>query len=210
MKHAFLTTAFLVTAALLPVAASADVSAISTATHPQGEAAIDNEAADVRRLLAQFRAAELSLSRAMTIAEDLHKGSRTARISFEASLGYRVRTVMNDTVWDNTIDATTGRPTGEETVSSLNQLSDEDRSNIGALSSTKQELSDAVAVAERAAAGRAIGGGLMIEGGKLNFVVVVVSEDQLKQVMLEPPRIASGTKSHSHARCCRDGAQARR
>ena len=196
MKTAFFAAALLLTAALAPAGASADVNGLSTATHEQDETAVDNDTLDVRRLLAQFRAAELSLGQAMTIAEDLHKGSRTARVSFEGSVGYRVRTVRNDAVWDNTIDAATGRPTGEETVSSLNQLSEEDRSNIRALRFVKQELSDAVAVAERAAAGKAIGGGLMIDGGKLSFVVVVVSEDQLKQVMLEPPRIARAGKPH--------------
>jgi uncharacterized membrane protein YkoI len=196
MKTAFFAAALLLAAALAPTGASANVSEMSTATHEQDETAVDSDTIDVRRLLAQFRAAELSLSQAMTIAEDLHKSSRTARVSFEGSAGYRVRTVRNDTVWDNTIDAATGRATGQETVSSLNQLSEEDRSNIRALRFVKQELSDAVAVAEKAAAGKAIGGGLMIDGRKLSFVVVVVSEDQLKQVMLEPPRIARGGKPH--------------
>jgi hypothetical protein len=42
---------------------------------------------------------------------------------------------------------------------------------------------------EKAASGKALGGGLMHEVGKLNFVVVVVSDDRLKQVMLEPTGI---------------------
>ena len=199
MKNACFAAALLFAAALAPAGASADVSATSMASYEQDEAAVDNDTADVRRLLAQFRAAELPLSRAMTIAEALHKGSRTARVSFEGSAGYRVRrvrTVMNDVVWDNTIDATTGRAIGDETVSSLNQLGDQDRSNIKALRSVKQELSDAVAVAEKAASGKAIGGGLMVDSSKLTFVVVVVSEDQLKQVMLEPPRTVREGKPH--------------
>ena len=36
----------------------------------------------------------------------------------------------------------------------------------------------------------------MTEGSKLTFVVVVVSEDQLKQVMLEPPRVARQGSAH--------------
>jgi hypothetical protein len=42
---------------------------------------------------------------------------------------------------------------------------------------------------EKAASGKALGGGLINEDGKLNFVVVVVSDDRLKQVMLEPPGV---------------------
>ena len=196
MKNACFAAALLFAAALAPAGASADVGATSMASHRQDETAVDDATGGVRRLLAQFRAAELPLSRAMTIAEALHKGSRTARVSFEGSAGYRVRTVLNDMVWDNTIDATTGRAIGDETVSSLNQLGDQDRSNIKALRSVKQELSDAVAVAEKAASGKAIGGGLMIDSSKLTFVVVVVSEDQLKQVMLEPPRTVREGKPH--------------
>jgi hypothetical protein len=45
-----------------------------------------------------------------------------------------------------------------------------------------------VRVAERAASGKAISGGLTRERGKLNFVVIVVSGLDLKQVLLEPPR----------------------
>jgi uncharacterized membrane protein YkoI len=200
MKNSLPAMAILLAAALIPVTASADVNATNNAIHDNEDATVDNDAAAVRRLLEQFRAAGLSLSQAMTIAEELHKGSRTARVSFEGVRGYRVRTVMNGAIWENTVDAETGRVTGEETALSLNDLSDEDRSNIIALRSVKQELSDAVAVAEKAASGKALGGGLMTEGGKLTFVIVVVSEDRLKQVMLEPPRIArQGSARRNHA-----------
>jgi hypothetical protein len=45
-----------------------------------------------------------------------------------------------------------------------------------------------VAIAEKAAAGKAISGGLVKEGDQLNFVVVVLSDDHVKEVFLEPPR----------------------
>ena len=67
----------------------------------------------------------------------------------------------------------------------------EERDNINALRSVKQELSDAVAIAEKAAAGKAISGGLVKEGDQLNFVVVVLSDDHVKEVFLEPPRAPS-------------------
>ena len=117
--------------------------------------------------------------------------SRTVAIDFEmsGSPGYRVTTAKNGEIWENFIDANTGSVKGAEIASSLRELDGEDRVNIIALNSVRQELSDAVRVAEKAASGKAVGGGLMKQDGKLNFVVVIVSGDSLKQVMLEPPRV---------------------
>jgi uncharacterized membrane protein YkoI len=143
-----------------------------------------------QRFLAAFRVARLPLIEAIAIAERLHLGSRTAGISFDTSdnPSYRVRTVKDKKIWEIVIDVRTGRTAGPETVRSLNELEKEERDNINALGSLKQELSDAVAIAEKAAAGKAISGGLVKEGDQLNFVVVVLSDDNVKEVFLEPPR----------------------
>jgi hypothetical protein len=66
------------------------------------------------------------------------------------------------------------RVAGDEIALLLRNLSAEDRSNIIALKSARQELSDAILIAEKAASGKALGGGLMNDDGKLKFVVVVV------------------------------------
>ena len=146
-----------------------------------------------QRFFAAFRAAQLSLIEAIAIAERLHMGSRTAAISFDTSdnPSYRVRTVKDKEIWENVIDVHTGRTAGPETAWSLNELEMEERDNINALRLVKQELSDAVAIAEKAAAGKAISGGLVKEGDQLNFVVVVLSDDRVKEVFLEPPRATS-------------------
>jgi uncharacterized membrane protein YkoI len=146
-----------------------------------------------QRFRAAFHAAPLSLIQAITIAERLHTGSRTVAISFDTSdnPSYRVRTVKDKEIWENVIDVRTGRTAGPETVRSLNELELEERDNINALGSVKQELSNAVAIAEKAAAGKAISGGLVKEGDQLNFVVVVLSDDHVKEVFLEPPRATS-------------------
>ena len=70
----------------------------------------------------------------------------------------------------------------------------EGRDSIVALRLVGQELSDAVAIAEKAAAGKAISGGLMKEQDKVNFVVVVLSNDRIKEVFLEPPCAPSKTQ----------------
>ena len=146
----------------------------------------------VNRELEAFRAAQVSLRQAMGIAEKLHTGSRTADISFEGASGppvYRVKTVQHNRLWEHAIDAKTGDTIGAEAVSHLNDLNPDDRNNIIALRAVRQELSDAVIIAEQVASGRAIGGSLMDDNGKLNFVIVVVSSgSDLKQVVLEPPQ----------------------
>ncbi|SDJ92361.1 MULTISPECIES: PepSY domain-containing protein [Bradyrhizobium] len=159
----------------------------------------DAEEAVIRRLLEQFRTIKIPLSQAVAIAEHLHDGSRTADVSFEISgpAIYRVRTVRNERIWENVIDANTGSVTEKEISSSLSELDREDLGNITALKSVKQELSDAVRIAEKAASGSALAGGLMKQDGKLNFAVVIASGDRLKEVMLEPPKVGK-EKSDRH------------
>jgi uncharacterized membrane protein YkoI len=181
----------LLSLALVPRTAMAELndgSLSSTGQSPpvHQEANTDSD----QRFLAAFRVAHLPLIEAIAIAERLHVGSRTAGISFDTSdnPSYRVRTVKDTMIWENVIDVRTGRTAGPETAWSPNELEMEERDNINALGSVKQELSDAVAIAEKAAAGKAISGGLVKEGDRLNFVVVVLSDDHVKEVFLEPPR----------------------
>ena len=159
----------------------------------------DAEDAAFRRLLEQFRTIKISLSQAVAIAEHLHDGSRTADVSFEISDPpvYRVRTVKNERIWENVIDANTGSVTEKEISSSLKELDREDLGNIIALKSVQQDLSEAVRIAEKAAAGSALAGGLIKQDGKVNFVIVIASGDSLKEVMLEPPKFRSqGANRH--------------
>ena len=165
----------------------------SSTTTPGG-----TEDATIRRVLTEFHTVRVPLSRAMAIAERLHEGSKTADISFESdgSPVYRVRTIRNEQVWENAIDANSGGIAGKEVTSSLRELGREDLANMIALKWIKQELSDAVQVAERAAAGSALAGGLVRQDGRLNFVVVVAAGDDLKEVMLEPPKVAKQGPIH--------------
>jgi len=180
-------------AALAATGAMADVAHTPLDAANRGVAAQRDadEAAVIHRLLEQFRTIKIPLSEAVAIAEHLHGGSRTADVSFELSdpSVYRVRTVKDERIWENVIDANTGSVTEKEISSSLRELDGDDLGNIIALKSVKQELSDAVRIAEKAAAGSALAGGLMKQDGKLNFVVVIASSDGLKAVMLEPPRV---------------------
>ncbi|RZN20099.1 PepSY domain-containing protein [Bradyrhizobium sp. Leo121] len=173
------------TAAIAEVQDPADTSARTATAQSQVE-----EVA-IQRVLSEFRTVRVPLSRAIAIAEHLHDGSKTADISFEidGSPVYRVRTIRNEHVWENAIDANTGSITGKEMTSSLKELDREDLAKILALKWPKPELSDVVQVAEKAAAGSALAGGLIRQDGKLNFVIVVASADHLKEVLLEPPKV---------------------
>ncbi|HEV2159615.1 PepSY domain-containing protein [Bradyrhizobium sp.] len=178
-------------ALLLAGPAGATVSAgTPTALHSEtdGSAEVDRQA--VSREIERFRSSSISISQAMAIAEARHAGATTADVSFDGGSGvpvYRVKTLHNDRIWRHTINATTGELIGGEAALPLTELDLEDRSNLAALGAIRHRLADAVHVAERAASGKAISGGLVREGGRLNFAIVVISGDDLKEVILEPP-----------------------
>jgi uncharacterized membrane protein YkoI len=179
-------------ATLAPTGAIADVTqTILNAANSGVAAQREAEEAMSRRLLEQLRTIKIPLSQAVAIAEHLHDGSRAADIRLEISGPpvYRVRTVKNERIWQNVIDANTGGVTKKEISSSLRELDREDLGNMIALKSVELELSDAVRIAEKAAEGSALAGGLMKQNGELNFVVVIANGHRLKEVMLEPPKV---------------------
>ncbi|KYK44997.1 peptidase [Bradyrhizobium liaoningense] len=153
-----------------------------------GDAEADRQA--VTREIERFRSSSITISQAMAIAEARHAGATTADVSFDGASGvpvYRVKTLHNDRIWRHTINAATGELVGGEAALPLTELDNEDRSNLAALGAIRHRLADAVRVAERAASGKAISGGLVRERGRLNFAIVVISGDDLKEVILEPP-----------------------
>jgi uncharacterized membrane protein YkoI len=173
--------------ALSSPAARADLRVATTGVEQSEEA----RGAEIdRRLLEQFHVVQLSLAQALEIAEGLHLGSKAAAAAFEVSraAAYRVITIKSGVTWENLIDANTGRVLEPELTSRLNDFNRDERSNLVALASVAQDLSDAVRVAEKAASGKAFGGGLMKLDGTLSFFVVVLSDGELKEVRLEPPK----------------------
>lgn len=161
-----------------------------TALHSDtdGDAEADRQA--VSREIERFRGSSISISQAMAIAEGRHAGAATADVSFDGAAGvpvYRVKTLDNDRIWRHTINASTGEVVGGEAALPLAELDHEDRDNLAALGKIRHRLAEAVHVAERAASGKAISGGLVRERGRLNFAIVVISGDDLKEVILEPP-----------------------
>jgi hypothetical protein len=79
-------------------------------------------------------------------------------VGFDGGSGlpvYRVKSFRLDRIWADTIDAKTGRLTGNATMSSTG-LSLDDRLNLIAIRSVRQELADAVLVAEENTSGKAL------------------------------------------------------
>jgi hypothetical protein len=172
-----------------------ELTAVAAQDQNEDIKAVEDET--VSHELELFRAAEVSLRGALTIADRLHAGSRVVDIAFDGASGspvYRVKTLQGNHIWEDAIDARTGQVAGKTVVSSLGNLDRENRSHLIALKAIRQELVDAVLVAEKSTAGKAVSGGLMSEDGKVNFVIVVLSGTDLKQVILEPPS-TSGRRS---------------
>jgi uncharacterized membrane protein YkoI len=138
-----------------------------------------------------FREARVSLRRAIKIAEKLHSGSRVLEVKFDILAGsavYWVKTMRKTQIWKNAIDAKTGRVARKESTLSLESLDPDNRNELLALKNVRQELSDAVVIAEKVTKGNAISATLMNRDGRLNFIILIVSGDQLKELTLEPPR----------------------
>ncbi|WGR67797.1 PepSY domain-containing protein [Bradyrhizobium sp. ISRA432] len=173
-----------------PARAIVTTSGTPAALHNETDGDAEADRQEVSREIERFRSSTISLSQAMTIAEARHAGATTADVSFDGASGvpvYRVKTLHNDRIWRHTINAATGEVIGGEAALPLTQLDAEDRNNLAALGAIRHRLADAVRVAERAASGKAISGGLVRERGRLNFAIVVISGDDLKEVILEPP-----------------------
>lgn len=178
-------------ALLIAAPARAIVSAgTPTALHSDTDGDADADRQAVSREIERFRSSSITISQAMAIAEARHAGATTADVSFDGASGvpvYRVKTLHNDRIWRHTINAATGELVGGEAALPLAELDLEDRGNLAALAAIRHRLADAVRVAERAASGKAISGGLVRERGRLSFAIVVISGDDLKEVILEPP-----------------------
>lgn len=171
-----------------------DVAADSALTPPlHDEQHSDDSVMDQRiieRELELFRSVQVPLLKAMKIAEGLHADSRTADISFDGGKEapvFRVKTIKDPLIWENAIDAQSGAVRGDEVTSSLQDFNANNRVDFAALKGIQQSMSDAVFIAEKATSGKAISGSLTRENGRLNFVIIVLSGDDLKRVVLEPP-----------------------
>ena len=161
-------------AALVPPGVTADIP--EPAGAPRNNSAPSDAQKRIRQLFELSRQVRVSLRDAIAVAEERHHGSQTVRIGFDRSASpcYRVRTARDAEIWENNVDAKTGRIRGVERVLSFQKLNSEDRTNIKALRHVTQKMSEAVLVAERVVPGMAVGGCLVDDSVTLNFIVPAV------------------------------------
>jgi uncharacterized membrane protein YkoI len=149
-----------------------------------------------------FANAQISVRDVIKIAEARASGAQVVDVSFEGRtdrLAYRVITYQHDEIWDVTIDASTGNIIGDGIVMPVSTLDFKDKTMLGGFSTAGIDLSDVVPIAEAYGSGKAVSVGLEEENGKLIFLVVVVTDDSLKQISVDPseqnrPRNASFSK----------------
>jgi hypothetical protein len=168
---------------------------VTAGDSPQRSEASEQEALQAE--IGRFKTASISLRDALSIAQDRQVGSRAVDAGFDGETGvptYQVRMVRGNRLWETTIDGLTGNTIKTAVVSSLDDLEEHDRELLVRLRKVRQELLDGIAVAERATNGKAISAGLMVEKGRLQFVIVCVVGSNLKQVLLEPPAAAASFK----------------
>ena len=184
LRSALVVTAFL---ALTFSRASAVPCPAETPTAAVPHSTDDPDLGAVEREIVAFRTSPIRLSDALGIAGDITGDAIVADVSFDGSPEqplYRLRTIKGDRLEELLIDATTGKPHG--TPQPIDIVTD-DRDSLASLQNARPTMADAIRIAERAAGGQAVSGGIAKQGTVLNFIVVVLSGEDLKQVVLEAP-----------------------
>ncbi|MEI9924261.1 MAG: peptidase [Bradyrhizobium sp.] len=162
---------------------------------------MNDEAA--RRELDSFKAAPLSLRRALAIAQKMRADSRIIDIGFDATADfavYQVTASYGSLIQRYAINASNGSTVGTASETPISELGKQDQRMIVGLRAVREGLLDAIIVAERNTSGTAISAGITMDAGRLSFVVVCVSGDDLKEVTLEPPKITGHERRGSAAR----------
>ncbi|WP_316397170.1 PepSY domain-containing protein [Bradyrhizobium sp. 33ap4] len=171
-----------------PAFARTDLTAAAANTTDRAKDGIDD--ISIQRELNVFKKVAILLVDALASAQKLHRNATVVDASFDGSPPspvFRVKSFSGAWVWEDVIDASSGKPVGAAIPTAVKDLDERDRRILASLTFVKQDVLDAVRVAERNITGKAISAGLVEEKSKLNFIVVVVSGNDLKQVFLEPP-----------------------
>ncbi|MBB1093691.1 hypothetical protein HUU61_20665 [Rhodopseudomonas palustris] len=124
-------------------------------------------------------------------------GFRAYDLSFNgdgAAPSFDVKSYRGDKIWNTVVDATTRQIVRSAMVMSTSDLHGEDRRNIDDFKRSRMALSEAIAIAEKYGPGNAISAGLHHAGGRLVFVVVVVSNGELKEIVIRADRDKRGRR----------------
>ena len=149
----------------------------------------ESESAAILQEIKVFAHARISARRAIAIAQRRGAGAKVVDLSFDGTpprLAYRVKVLLNEALWEGTIDASTGAPVGDGSTTPVSRLGEDDKTTLAAFAAAGMDLSETIAVAEKYGSGRAVSAGLQHNGAKLVLLVVIVSEGSLKEVSVEP------------------------
>ncbi|MGP9811963.1 hypothetical protein ACTZWT_10665 [Rhodopseudomonas sp. NSM] len=116
-------------------------------------------------------------------------GARVYDLSFNgdgAAPAFEVKSYRDDKIWNTVVDAATRRIVRSAMVMPASDLHGEDQRSIDEFRRSNMALAEAIEIAEKYGPGRAISAGLHHTGGKLVFVVVVVSGGALKEIVIRP------------------------
>ena len=153
----------------------------------------DADIKDLEREIEKFRTCATPLREAIAIVVKTYRRAAIADVTFDggsAACIYRVKALYRGKIWDGAVDADRGEIADGSRLVSLEDFTEEDRSNLTALRRVGPDMSEAVMVAEKVSSGKAIGGGLGRDNGRLVFEITVLSDTELKKVILEPPSAA--------------------
>jgi uncharacterized membrane protein YkoI len=137
-----------------------------------------------------FARVQLSLREVIAIVEQRSSDAKVVDISFDGlsdQLVYRIQVYQHDEVLGRSIDALTGTTVGDESATSVLML-DIDRSELVRLKQFGMDLNQAAAIAEGAGSGKAISAGLERVDGRLVFKVVVLADELLKLITVDPEK----------------------
>jgi uncharacterized membrane protein YkoI len=136
-----------------------------------------------------FNNVKISVREVIAIAEKLRVGAKAVDVGFDGTadrLANRVKTCQQDKIWESTIDASTGKVTGEENEKPVSTLDIKARAELAGFSTAGIDLSEVVRVAEEYGSGKAVSAGFEKENGKLIFLVVVVTDGSLRTISVDP------------------------
>ena len=133
-----------------------------------------------------FERAKLSVREALGQAE---RRGTVIDIAFAVEHGrpvYHVKTYQNSTVWEGTLDASTGTLLGSGKSTPESQLDREDQAELAGLKDAKVKLDAAIESAERQIGGRAITAGLEERDGKIIYELKIVNPASVLPVTISP------------------------
>ncbi|ABD08102.1 hypothetical protein RPB_3406 [Rhodopseudomonas palustris HaA2] len=160
-------------------------SAVQSAREPRAlDAGATEEATDETGSLPLAAGSGADLVR---MVESSLTGARVYDLSFNgdgAAPSFEVKSYRDDNIWKTVVDAATRRIVRSAVVMPASDLHAEDKRGIDDFKRSSMALADAIAIAEKYGPGKAISAGLHHADGKLVFVVVVVSNGGLKEIVI--------------------------